>query len=83
MYNSYGAAAWTGLGTTDSTGTVQFSYKQATELKTQVTTFTITAAASLAGYPSATGQAKFIFTYTGALLVNAVSVRKDRTDKHR
>ena len=57
IYNPNGSVAWTGSGTTDSTGTVRYSYS--TSSRASKGTYKVIATASLTGYQTGTGQTTF------------------------
>ncbi|MGA3190879.1 MAG: MG2 domain-containing protein [Candidatus Bathyarchaeia archaeon] len=57
VYYPSGSAAWTGSGTTSSSGTVRFTYRVGRSA--QRGTYGVVATASLTGYQSGTGQATF------------------------
>jgi fibronectin type 3 domain-containing protein len=57
VYYPIGIVAWTGSGTTDSTGTVRFTYSL--RWSTLKGTYKIVATTSLTGYQTGTGQTTF------------------------
>jgi len=57
VYYPSGSVAWTGSGTTGSSGTVRFTYRVGRSA--QVGTYKVAATASLTGYQSGTGQTTF------------------------
>jgi minor extracellular protease Epr len=57
VYYPNGSVAWTGSGTTGSTGTVRFSYSISS--RASKGTYNVVATASLTGYQTGTGQTTF------------------------
>ncbi|MGA9388547.1 MAG: MG2 domain-containing protein [Candidatus Bathyarchaeia archaeon] len=57
VYYPSGSVAWTGSGTTGSSGTVRFNYRVGRSA--QKGTYTVVATASLTGYQTGTGQTTF------------------------